>query len=158
MKLLKPKRPLINPSTLIKSLWRFTLIATVSLSLATLKNWGNYHNYSAKEQIHYWQNIMYGDNSLIPDTQNVIMDGSSSAGARARLGGVSGREAKRALKRLGFTEDRQSGTSHVILKKIIKRTISVSVPQHQGKLLKPGTLRAIIRQAEITIEDFLENL
>jgi predicted RNA binding protein YcfA (HicA-like mRNA interferase family) len=101
---------------------------------------------------------MYGDNSLIPDTQNVIMDGSSSAGARARLGGVSGREAKRALKRLGFTEDRQSCTCHVILKKIIKRTISVSVPQHQGKLLKPGTLRAIIRQAEITIEDFLENL
>ncbi|MCY7384482.1 MAG: type II toxin-antitoxin system HicA family toxin [Microcoleus sp. CAN_BIN18] len=112
---------------------------------------------SAKEQIRYLQEIIYVNNSQIPDTQNVIMDGSSSGRARARLGGVSVRDAKRALERSGFTEDRQDG-SHVILKKTITRTISVPVPIHEGQSLKRGTLRAIIRQADITREDFLNNL
>ncbi|MEG4229452.1 hypothetical protein QUA35_29780 [Microcoleus sp. N9_B2] len=42
---MKQKLPPINPSTLIKSLGRFTLIATFSLGLATVKNWENYKNY-----------------------------------------------------------------------------------------------------------------
>ena len=112
---------------------------------------------SAKEQIRDWQNIMYDNNSLIPDTQEIVIDSSSSAGARSRLRNVSGRDAVRSLERLGFTEDRQRG-SHVILKKTITRTISVPVPIHEGQSLKRGTVRAIIRQAEITREDFLDHL
>jgi len=111
---------------------------------------------SAKEQIRYLQK-MYDNNSLIPDTQEIVIDSSSSAGARSRLRNVSVRDAVRSLERLGFTEDRQKG-SHVILKKTITRTISVPVPIHEGQSLKRGTLRAIIRQAEITREDFLDNL
>lgn len=111
---------------------------------------------SAKEQIRYLQK-MYDNNSLIPDTQEIVIDSSSSAGARSRLRNVSVRDAVRSLERSGFTEDRQRG-SHVILKKTITRTISVPVPIHEGQSLKRGTLRAIIRQAEITREDFLDNL
>jgi len=43
--IIKQKLPRINPTTLIKSLGRFTLIATFSLGLATVKNWENYKNY-----------------------------------------------------------------------------------------------------------------
>ncbi|WP_293133814.1 type II toxin-antitoxin system HicA family toxin [Microcoleus sp. bin38.metabat.b11b12b14.051] len=112
---------------------------------------------SAKEQIRYLQNIMDDNNSLISDNQEIVIDSSSSAGARSRLRNISGRGAVRSLERLGFTEDRQRG-SHVILKKTITRTISVPVPIHEGQSLKRGTLRAIIRQADITREDFLDNL
>ncbi len=114
--------------------------------------------YSAREYISYLQNIIESNNSLIPDTQDVSIDNPSSARARTRLGGVSGRDAMRALEKLGFKEDRQSGTSHVIMKKMIERQISVPIPEHQGRSLRPGTLRAIIRQAEITREDFLDHL
>jgi len=108
---------------------------------------------SAKEQIRYLQK-MYDNNSLIPDTQEIVIDSSSSAGANYRLRNVSGRRAVRSLKRLGFIEDRQEG-SHVILEKTITRTISVTVPIHGGQALKRGTLRDIIGQAEITRKDFL---
>ena len=111
---------------------------------------------SAKEQIRYLQK-MYDNNSLIPDTQEIVIDSSSSAGANYRLRNVSGRRAVRSLKRLGFIEDRQEG-SHVILEKTITRTISVTVPIHGGQALKRGTLRDIIGQAEITRKDFLDNL
>ena len=112
---------------------------------------------SAKYQIRYFQNIMDDNNSLISDTQEIVIDSSSSAGANHRLRNVSCGAAVRALERSGFTEDRQRG-SHVILEKTITRTISVPVPIHGNKALKRGTLRAIIRQAEITREDFLDNL
>ncbi len=111
---------------------------------------------SAKEYIRYLQNIMYDNNSLISDTQEIVIDSSFSAGARP-LRNVSGRDAVRCLERLGFTEDRQNG-SHVILKKMIRRTISLPVPIHGGRALKDGTLRTIVRQAEITREDFFDNL
>jgi predicted RNA binding protein YcfA (HicA-like mRNA interferase family) len=111
---------------------------------------------SAKEYIRYLQNIMYDNNSLISDTQEIVIDSSFSTGARP-LRNVSGRDAVRSLERLGFTEDRQNG-SHVILKKMITRTISLPVPIHGGRALKDGTLRTIVRQAEITREDFLYNL
>ena len=112
---------------------------------------------SAKEQISYLQNIMYENSYLIPDTQEIVIDSSSSAGARSRLKNVSGRDAVRSLEQLGFSRDRQDG-SHVFLKKTITRTISFPVSIHGGQSLKPGTLRAIVRQAQITREDFLDNL
>jgi predicted RNA binding protein YcfA (HicA-like mRNA interferase family) len=65
---------------------------------------------------------------------------------------VSGVEAVRALKRLGFVQLRQTG-SHLILRKD-QRT--VVVPQH--KPLKPGTLKGIIEQAGSTLEQFKAEL
>jgi predicted RNA binding protein YcfA (HicA-like mRNA interferase family) len=65
---------------------------------------------------------------------------------------VSGIEAVRALKRLGFVHIRQTG-SHLILRKD-ERT--VVVPQH--KPIKPGTLKGVIEQAGLTLEEFVEEL
>ena len=65
---------------------------------------------------------------------------------------VNGAEAVRALKRLGFVQVRQTG-SHLILRKD-NRTIVV--PQH--KPLKPGTLKGVVEQAGLTVEEFVEEL
>ena len=65
---------------------------------------------------------------------------------------VNGAEAVRALKRSGFVPLCQTG-SHLILRKG-ERT--VVVPQH--KPLKPGTLKGVIEQAGLTLEQFVEQL
>ena len=65
---------------------------------------------------------------------------------------VSGVEAVRALKRFGFIQLRQTG-SHLILRKA-ERT--VVVPQH--KPIKPGTLKGVVEQAGLTMEEFVEQL
>ena len=65
---------------------------------------------------------------------------------------VSGREAIRALHRLGFRLMRQTG-SHARLAKEERR---VTVPLHAS--LAPGTLRGILRQAGLHLEDFLAAL
>jgi predicted RNA binding protein YcfA (HicA-like mRNA interferase family) len=65
---------------------------------------------------------------------------------------VNGVEAVRALKRLGFIQLRQTG-SHLILR---KENRTVVVPQH--KPLKPGTLKGIIEQAGLTLEQFVKEL
>ena len=65
---------------------------------------------------------------------------------------VNGVEAVRALKRLGFARLRQTG-SHLIMR---KEQRTVVVPQH--KPLKPGTLKGIIEQAGLTLEQFMAEL
>lgn len=69
---------------------------------------------------------------------------------------VSGDEAIRALERLGFVQVRQRG-SHVILAKPTRGgKIGCVVPRHRE--LAIGTLRGILKQANLTIERFVENL
>ncbi len=71
---------------------------------------------------------------------------------------VSGEEVIKALQRLGFEPVRQHG-SHVVLKKqLYNREVGCVVPLHRGRNIAVGTLRSILRQAEITLEDFLEVL
>jgi predicted RNA binding protein YcfA (HicA-like mRNA interferase family) len=65
---------------------------------------------------------------------------------------VNGAEAVRALKRCGFVQLRQTG-SHLIMR---SGSRTVVVPQH--KPLKPGTLKGIIEQAGLTLEEFVEHL
>ncbi len=65
---------------------------------------------------------------------------------------VSGREAIKALGRAGFTVVRQRG-SHVRLEKRTEdRMIKLTVPLH--KSLKKGTLRTIIKDAGLTVQEF----
>jgi predicted RNA binding protein YcfA (HicA-like mRNA interferase family) len=59
----------------------------------------------------------------------------------------------RALKRNGFIVDRTSGSHYLLM----KGKLSVIVPYHTRDL-KPGTLSSIIKQADLTIEEFLELL
>lgn len=73
-----------------------------------------------------------------------------------KLRRVSGQETIKALERLGFRQIRQRG-SHVILKKDApSETIGCVVPLHRELAL--GTLRGILKQAKVSIEDFVKNL
>ena len=74
-----------------------------------------------------------------------------------KLRPISGAETIRALERLGYVQARQRG-SHVVLKKQLPsgRAIGCVVPLHQE--LAIGTLRSILRQAEVTPEEFIINL
>jgi len=67
-----------------------------------------------------------------------------------RLPSISGRECVAALERVGFRIRRQEG-SHIILRRSETFT-QVVVPDHRE--LDRGTLRAIIRQAGLGMEEF----
>jgi predicted RNA binding protein YcfA (HicA-like mRNA interferase family) len=72
------------------------------------------------------------------------------------LRGVSGQQAIRALERLGFRQARSRG-SHVVLRKdSTEGSVGCAVPLHRE--LAIGTLRGILRQAKLTVEEFLEAL
>jgi predicted RNA binding protein YcfA (HicA-like mRNA interferase family) len=74
----------------------------------------------------------------------------------SRLRRVSGEQAIQALERLGFQRVRHRG-SHVILKKrTATGVIGCVVPLHPN--LAVGTLRAILRQAGVTPEEFMKHL
>ena len=68
----------------------------------------------------------------------------------ARLPVISGREAGRAFAKLGFVYDHHSG-SHMVYYDPSGRHLSV--PDHVE--LDRGTLRKLIRHADITVEEFL---
>jgi predicted RNA binding protein YcfA (HicA-like mRNA interferase family) len=66
---------------------------------------------------------------------------------------VNGREIIGALNRAGFVRSHQVG-SHVILKhSVTNRTLAV--PDHGGKDLRSGTVRKILRNAGLTVEEFI---
>lgn len=74
----------------------------------------------------------------------------------SKLRRVSGKEAIEALETLGFVQVRQRG-SHVVLRKhTAEGDVGCVVPLH--KELAIGTLRGILRQAQITTEEFIRNL
>jgi predicted RNA binding protein YcfA (HicA-like mRNA interferase family) len=65
---------------------------------------------------------------------------------------ISGSDVIRVLEQMGFKALRQVG-SHVRLE---KHNIRVTVPRHTS--VAPGTLKSILRQAQIGIEDFVAAL
>ncbi|MCS7151002.1 MAG: type II toxin-antitoxin system HicA family toxin [Endomicrobia bacterium] len=66
----------------------------------------------------------------------------------------SGDRVINVLREKGYREIRQRG-SHVVMQKLEKDgTKTVIVPLH--KELTKGTLRSIIRQAGLTVEEFIE--
>lgn len=81
-----------------------------------------------------------------------------------KLPRVQASEIIRALERLGFVRVRQRG-SHVILKKQLveegeeQEIIEVGcvVPLHR-KTIAVGTLKSILNQAGVSVEEFLQNL
>ncbi len=70
----------------------------------------------------------------------------------SKLPVIRSRDLVRAAQRLGFVFDRQSGSHAIYLRKSDRRRIVV--PIHSGCDLKPGTLRAIIADMGITVEEF----
>jgi predicted RNA binding protein YcfA (HicA-like mRNA interferase family) len=70
-----------------------------------------------------------------------------------RLPVISGRRAIQALTKAGFVIDRIAGSHHVLVFPG-NPTRTVTVPVHAGRDLKPGTVRSIIRQAGLTLDEF----
>jgi len=66
-----------------------------------------------------------------------------------RLPHVSGKEAVRALERLGFAQVRQKG-SHVVMRRGPSGCV---VPIHRE--IKVGTLGGILKQAGVSSEEFI---
>ena len=72
----------------------------------------------------------------------------------SRLPRISGRDCVKALGKVGFYLNRQHG-SHLILRRN-NPFVQVVVPNH--KELDRGTLRAIIRQAGLGVDEFVRLL
>lgn len=75
---------------------------------------------------------------------------------RAKLPVLSSREVIKAFGKAGFVFIRQRG-SHIRLQKATTEgTLKITVPKH--KVVKRRLLRKLIRDAGLTVEEFLELL
>jgi predicted RNA binding protein YcfA (HicA-like mRNA interferase family) len=72
----------------------------------------------------------------------------------SKIPSISGRECVRALEKKGFSIRRQE-SSHIILRRD-SPFAQLVVPDH--KELDRGTLRAIIRQAGLSVDEFVQLL
>lgn len=69
-----------------------------------------------------------------------------------KLRNISGKQAVKAFEKAGWEQIGQVG-SHVVMVKSGMR-VNLSIPQH--KELSVGTLRALIRNANLTVDEFLK--
>lgn len=70
----------------------------------------------------------------------------------AKLPAISGAEAVRVFAKLGYAVDHQTG-SHIILREGHPPHRRLSVPNHRE--LAKGTIRTLIREAGLTVEQFV---
>lgn len=70
-----------------------------------------------------------------------------------RLPAVDAKTVMRALQRVGFRIERVAG-GHYLLVRDDDPSRMVVVPYHGSRDLKRGTLRAILRDAGLTVEEF----
>jgi predicted RNA binding protein YcfA (HicA-like mRNA interferase family) len=69
-----------------------------------------------------------------------------------KLPRITGRELVKALQKVGFEITRQKG-SHVQMTKYIgDKKLTFPVPIHAGKTIKQGTLKGILRKANVSVE------
>jgi len=71
-----------------------------------------------------------------------------------RLAGFTAADVIRRLRRAGFVFDRQAKGSHEIWFHPVTRR-RTTVPNHPGELPE-GTVRAIVRAAGLSVDEFLE--
>ena len=71
-----------------------------------------------------------------------------------RLAGFTAEDVLRKLRRAGFAFDRQARGSHEVWWSPRTRA-RTTVPRHPGTLSE-GTVRAIVKQAGLTVEEFLK--
>jgi predicted RNA binding protein YcfA (HicA-like mRNA interferase family) len=64
---------------------------------------------------------------------------------------VSGRDVVGALVRVGYEKDRQRG-SHIVMRQTTLPHRRLTVPDHDE--IAKGTLRAILREAGLSLEEF----
>ncbi len=69
----------------------------------------------------------------------------------ARLPAISGKEAVSTFEKAGWYIERRARSRHIVMKKQGMRT-TLSIPEH--KVLDRGLLRALIRDAYISVDEF----
>ena len=74
----------------------------------------------------------------------------------SKLPAVSSSDLVRVVKKFGFVEQRQKG-SHLHLKRDSDKR-RVTIPIHKGRDIPKGTLTAILKDAGISIDAFLNEL
>ncbi|MBN2535682.1 MAG: type II toxin-antitoxin system HicA family toxin [Spirochaetales bacterium] len=72
-----------------------------------------------------------------------------------KLPRITAKEIIKILEKKGFSLSRQSG-SHKIYKNAENRR--VTIPYYSGKILHPKTLKSILMQANLTLEELMELL
>ena len=70
-----------------------------------------------------------------------------------RLPPQRGRDAIRKLRRAGFEVIRVRGSHHFLQHPDGRTTV---VPVHSGEEIGPGLMRAILRDCDMTVQEFLE--
>ena len=73
----------------------------------------------------------------------------------SKLPAISGEKALKAFKKMGFALDHQTG-SHMILRHEKPPYRRLTIPNH--KELAKGTLRSLIREAGLTVDEFVNLL
>ena len=68
---------------------------------------------------------------------------------------VRGSQIVRALEKAGFTVARVTGSHHIMVHPDGRRT---TVPVHAGRDIRPGTLRNILRDTGISVDELLKLL
>lgn len=71
-----------------------------------------------------------------------------------KFGNISGKEAVKVFQKLGWQKIGQVGSHVVLVKSGVKANLSI--PQH--KELSVGTLHALIRNAGLTVDEFINLL
>lgn len=74
----------------------------------------------------------------------------------SRLPAVTSRKVIRVAEKLGFALDRQRGSHAVYLRASDRRRLVI--PIHKGKDLKPGTLRGLIDDMGLSVDEFIAML
>ena len=65
----------------------------------------------------------------------------------------------KAFEGLGWVVRTRRGTSHVVMTKSgVRAHLSIPVKKGKGAELRPGLLRHLIRDAEITVDEFVDAL
>ena len=70
-----------------------------------------------------------------------------------KLPRITSAEAIRAVAKAGFTLSRQSGSHKIYKNREGKR---VTIPHHPRKILHPKVLKSILKDADLTEEEFRE--
>jgi predicted RNA binding protein YcfA (HicA-like mRNA interferase family) len=74
-----------------------------------------------------------------------------------RLPALNGRDVIRALEKAGFVVVRIKGSHHFLVHRDDKARMT-NVPVHASRDLPRGTLRDIVKQAGLTVDEFLDLL
>jgi predicted RNA binding protein YcfA (HicA-like mRNA interferase family) len=74
----------------------------------------------------------------------------------SKLPTISARDVVRVAERIGFEFDRQRGSHAIYLRSSDMNRISI--PVHKGRDLKPGTLRGLIGDMGLTVDEFVRLL